>query len=213
MVSVYVKALIITIVIFVGNFFFIKYLDDSRAGEVQARLEKAEEELQSARLLLLYSQAFNNSPEICPLLETRTNEQINRLYALYQELQSVSNTNVFTDTSRIKTRYILSNAELYLYAVQLKKTCGYAGMDPILYFYPDKQDCVECRAQAQVLDKLRDDCNNIRIFAFPTDLNISIADALKERYAISQTPAIVVADKTFGGITSREQILRMLQCG
>lgn len=212
MVSVYVKALIITIVIFVGNFFFIKYLDDSAAADLNAQLEKADEEIQSASVLLLYSQAFNNSPEICPLLEKQTNEQVNRLYDLFNQLQEVSNANVFTDTTRIKNRFILSNAELFLYATQLKKTCGSSGMDPVLYFYPDKQDCIECRGQAQILDKLRDDCKNIRIFAFPTDLNIGIVDALKQRYSISQTPSIVVADKTFGGITSREQILELVPC-
>ena len=83
---------------------------------------------------------------------------------------------------------------------------------PVLYFYPDKQDCVQCRAQAEVLDKLRDDCRNIRIFAFPTDLNISIVDAFKSRYEINQTPSVVVAEKTFAGITSREQILKLLPC-
>lgn len=212
MVSIYVKALIITLVIFIGNFFFVKYIDDSRATDLQRQLQSSDDELQSSRLLLLYMQSFNSTPEICPLLENRTAAQVNRLYTLLRDLQYTSSANTFADTSELKTRYIISNAELLLYAMQMKNTCANAQMEPVLYFYPDKQDCVECRAQAQILDDARDSCTNIRIFAFPTDLDISVVDALKARYKIDRTPAIVVNEQTYYGITSQEKLLSLVPC-
>lgn len=213
MVSVYAKALLITLVIFTGNFFFVKYLDDTRAADLRAQLDRANDDLQASRILLLYGQAYGGpAPEICPLLENRTSEQVNRLYDLLLELQKASEANVFTDVAPIKTRYILSNAELYLYAAQLKNTCGTSRMEPVLYFYPDKRDCIECRAQAEILDGLRDDCGNIRVFAFPTDLGIGVVDALKTRYSIESTPAIVVGNAAFSGVTSRERILALAPC-
>ena len=94
----------------------------------------------------------------------------------------------------------------------MKGTCADAKMEPVLYFYPDRQDCVECRAQAQVLNEVRDSCTNIRIFAFPTDLDIGVVDALKVRYNIDRTPAIVVNEQTYYGITSREKLLSLVPC-
>ena len=69
MVSVYVKALIITVVLFIGNFFIIKYLDDSRAADLKAQLDSANEEIQSAQVFLLYSQTFNSSPNYARCLK------------------------------------------------------------------------------------------------------------------------------------------------
>lgn len=212
MVSVYVKALVITLVLFAGNYFFVKYLDESRAQDLQAQFLALEDEMQSSRVLLLYTQAYNKSVEVCPALESQANAQINRLYDLFGRLQQTESSSVLSDTSSIKTRFILANAELWIYLQQLNSLCSNNRITPILYFYPDKVDCVECRAQAQVLNEIRDGCKNVRVFAFPTDLGIGVVDAIKNRYAISTTPSIVVNEKTHAGLESKESVLSRVQC-
>ncbi|MEM4255257.1 MAG: hypothetical protein QXR53_02920 [Candidatus Norongarragalinales archaeon] len=212
MVSVYVKALVITLVLFTGNYFFVKYLDDSRAQDLQARVADLEEEMQSARTLLLYTQTYNNSLEACPALEETARSQINKLYDLFNQLQATESSAVLADTSRTKRRFILANSELWLYLQQLQNVCGSSGTIPIMYFYPDTQDCVECRAQAQILNSVRDECKNVRVFAFPTDLDIGVVNAIKSRYAITQTPSIVIKEKAYAGIIPKESILAQVEC-
>lgn len=212
MVSVYVKALVITLVLFAGNFFFVKYLDDSRAQDLQTRVSELEDEMQSSRTLLLYTQTYNQSSEICPALEETTRAQVNKLYDLFNQLQQTESSSVLSDTSSVKRRFILANSELWLYLQQLNAVCKNAGVKPILYFYPDKRDCVECRAQAQILNQVRDECKNVRIFAFPTDLDMGVVNAIKNRYAVNTTPSIVLNEKTYEGITSKEIILARLSC-
>ena len=212
MVSVYVKALVITLVLFAGNYFFVKYLDDSRAQDLQTRVSDLEEEMQSARTLLLYTQTYNKSTEICPALEETTRAQINKLYDLFNQLQQTESSAVLADTARTKRRFILANSELWLYLRQLESVCGSSGITPILYFYPDKQDCVECRAQAQILNSVRDECSNVRVFAFSTDLDMGVVNAIKSRYGISRTPSVVINEKAYAGITSREAIMAQVQC-
>src|SRR3989338_4902136 len=120
MVSVYVKALVITLVLFAGNYFFVKYLDDSRAQDLQARFSDLEYEMQSSRVLLLYTQTYNQSQEICPALEENARNQINKLYDLNFQLQQTQSANLLADTQGIKQKFILANAELWLYLQQLK---------------------------------------------------------------------------------------------
>src|SRR3989338_8319753 len=69
MVSIYVKALVITLVLFVGNFFLVKYLDESRAQALQTQFDELQQEIQSSQLVLLYSQTSGNPRESCPILE------------------------------------------------------------------------------------------------------------------------------------------------
>ncbi len=214
MVSVYVKAAVITLVLFVGNFFLVKYIDESRAADIASKLDEIEYEMQNERTLLLYAQTVNSSSaqNLCPALEARTRDQINRIYDVLARMQQASAANVLSDIEKIKRRYVLMNSELWLYVAQLNKLCGATGIFPILYFYPDRQDCLECRAQADVLNAVRDECKNIRIFAFPTDMDIGIVEVIKRQYSVNSTPTIVVNETVFRGLTPRSVVLGRSEC-
>ncbi len=212
MVSVYVKALVITLVLFSGNYFFVKYLDDSRAQQLDYRLSELQDDLQSSRLLLLYSQVFKSPKETCPALESVVNRQVSKLYELSLDLQSIESSNLLASTAPLKKKFILENAGLWIYLQQFKSVCGETSITPILYFYPDNQDCVECRAQAQVLNSIRDECKNVRIFAFPSNVDLGIVNVIKARYSVTTNPSIVVNETTLSGLTSKDRILNLLNC-
>ncbi|MCX6768039.1 MAG: hypothetical protein NTY90_04925 [Candidatus Micrarchaeota archaeon] len=214
MVSVYVKALFLTLLFFAANFFLIKYLDDTRADSVSSQLATIDEEMQSSRILLFYIQTANATRDACPALEAKTMEQLNNIYGLARQLEEVRHTSILSSTEQIKRKYILTNSELWLYVTQLQKYCSDApaGITPILYFYPDKRDCVECRAQAEVLDKVRDQCVNVRIFAFPTDLEIGVLPTLMKKYGIEKTPSLVINEKKIEGIVTEEIIRSLVPC-
>ncbi|HIH20580.1 TPA: hypothetical protein HA244_04905 [Candidatus Micrarchaeota archaeon] len=212
MVSVYVKALVITLVLFAGNYFFVKYLDDSRAQQLDSSLSELQDELQSSRLLLLYSQVFKSPKETCPALEFVITSQVSKLYALSSELQGIESSNLLASTAPLKKKFILENAGLWIYLQQFKSVCGKTSITPILYFYPDNQDCVECRAQAQVLNSIRDECKNVRIFAFPSNVDLGIVNVIKARYSVTANPSIVVNETTFSGLISKDGILGLLDC-
>ena len=211
--DVYIKALGITILLFAGNFFVVKYLDDSRAEALRTELYSIQEQMQSSRVLLLYSQYSNDSAALCPLLDNQTRRQMTDLYSLYGELQSAREANVFTDVQAIQRRFILTNAELFLYLRQLERQCGYSLVKPVLYFYPEGKDCLECRAQARVLDALAQDCPNVRVFAFPSNSDIPVVQALAKAYGVNRDPSLVLNETLYGGFSSREQILAVTGCG
>ncbi len=215
--SVYVKALFLTALFFLANFFLVKYLDDSRASAVDSQLAAIDEEMQSSRVLLLFmqtAQTANSTQDACPALEAKTLEQLNKIYDLAQKLEQVRQTSTFSDTEHIKRKYILTNSELWIYATQLGRYCpsSAANMTPILYFYPDKRDCIECKAQADVLNRVRDECVNVRVFAFPTDLQIGVLPTLVKKYGVERAPSLVIGEATFGGVVSEEKIRSLVPC-
>ncbi|VVB67796.1 Uncharacterised protein [Candidatus Norongarragalina meridionalis] len=212
MVSVYVKAFVITAVLFIGNFFFVKYLDDSRGAQLRAEMSDIEEQVQSSSTLLLYSQTFNDSAELCPILQQETEKQVGTLYRLFGELQTASEANVFTDTASIKSRFVLTNVQLWLYLQQLEKACGGTDVVSVLYFYPDKRDCLECRAQAQVLNDVTARCAHVRVFAFPTDTDVPVLQAIKAKYGVTREPTLVINDKRFDGLTAKDAVMAETGC-
>jgi len=212
MVSVYVKAFLITALLFIGNFFFVKYLDDSRGAQLRAEMSDIEEQVQSSSTLLLYSQTFNNSAELCPILRQETEKQVGRLYRLFGELQTASEANVFTDTATIKSRFVLTNVQLWLYLQQLDKACGGTDVVSVLYFYPEKRDCLECRAQAQVLNDVTARCAKVRVFALPTDADMPVLKAIIAKYGIAREPSLVINDRRFDGLTAKDSVMRETGC-
>lgn len=213
MVSVYVKALVITLVLFIGNFFFVKYLDDSRADALRLQVASMEEEIQSSNALLLYSQVFGDSGnKLCPLLSAETGKQQARLTSLFSQLQEASAANVFADTASIKRRFVIANMQLWLYLQQVGKLCGGSDISPIVYFYNDKGECVECRAQEQVLNGVVSDCAGVRVFAFPFDSNITTVAALQKRYGVTAVPSLIINGTLMAGLQSRDSVVARTGC-
>ncbi len=210
--SVYVKALAITLLLFAGNFMVIKYLDDSRGNELRAQLYSIQEDMQSSRVLLLYSQSRNDSASLCPLLANQTNQQVAELYELYGELTVAEEAHVFADTGPIKRVFILTNAELLLYLRQMESVCGYSLVEPVLYFYPDGADCLECRAQAKILNSLTQECPGVRVFAFPSNSDLPVIQAITEEYGITVNPSVVINEKVYPGVSTREELLGLVSC-
>lgn len=210
--SVYVKALAITLLLFAGNFAVIKYLDDSRASELRTQLYSIQEEMQSSRVLLLYSQSRNDSASLCPLLANQTNEQVAELYELYGDLAVAEEAHVFADTAQIKRIFMLTNAELLLYLRQMESACGFKMVEPVLYFYPDGEDCLECRAQARILDALTQDCPNVRVFAFPSNSDLPVIKAIAEEYGVAENPSLVIKGKLYPGVSTREELMNLVAC-
>jgi len=210
--QVYVKALVITAVLFAGNFFIVKYLDDSRAEQLRSELYSIQERMQSSRVLLLYSQYSNDSAALCPMLENQTRQQMLDLYALYGDLEKAREANVFTDVPTIQRRFILTNAELLLYLRQFERQCGRTLVKPVLYFYPEGEDCLECRAQARVLDALTQDCPSVRVFAFPTNSDLPVVQAIVASYGVDREPSLAINEKLYPGVSTREQIVALTGC-
>lgn len=194
MASPYLKAALITAAIVLLGLFFISTLDSVRANELQKSVDELSYQSESERLLFFYFQALGNQSDLCSYLAGTTQQRADRAYELSGKIAYYEKINVLNaDYEKIRDRYYLSNAALYMNILAAKKYCG-AGYKTVLYFYKIKGDCTLCRAQGGVLDALRLKHPQMMVFAFPLDTGLEFLNVLVARHGIGDAPALVIDD-------------------
>ncbi|HLC47438.1 MAG TPA: hypothetical protein VJI13_00020 [Candidatus Norongarragalinales archaeon] len=213
MVSVFYKAGIIVILVFIANFFAVRSLEDGRQGEIAGKLEQMERDSQNMRLIILYTQLEGaNKTDICPALELQTKEQIERANGLAYQMERYAAANLLTSLKDAKERYMLQSLELWLYLKQLESVCGKQEISPILYFYPEKAACPECNAQAEFLNSFRDRCRNVRVFAFPYNRDLGLIQILTTKYKVTRAPTLVINESTYEGVIDGDKLGELIKC-
>src|SRR3989344_1036598 len=190
MVSKYLKALALTLVILAVRLFTINYLDEMRANNLANTVEESALELQASQQLFLYESIFPEE-NICGVLLKRIELQKTNAAKVLGELETARKNSLFPDSGLLKKKFILQNLDLYLLIAKAEKECALREVKPVLYFYPDKYYCAECASQALVLDSVVSKCSNVRVFAFPTDLDIPLIDVLAQKYGVEKYPTLV----------------------
>lgn len=213
MSKVYIKAALITIALASIGVFFINQLDQMRANELKDQIESISTTYDTERALFLYSQIMGNaSVELCSYAESTEKIRSLDTYNLFHKINYYEKSNILnSDYEKIKNKYYLSNALLYLNLRAQAKYCGKSNYTPILFFYRIKKECPECRAQGGVLDKLRNSHPEIRVFAFPIDSGQLYVDMFVNRHKIKEVPSIVIDDSlVISGLHSEEDLERYL---
>ncbi|MCX6778190.1 MAG: hypothetical protein NT157_04895 [Candidatus Micrarchaeota archaeon] len=210
MVSVYVKAAIATFLVFLLGMFMVRSIDEQRIAGLNSEVEKVSMDAESARLFLLYMQLEGDS-DICPALLAYTGKQAARTFELASSLQEAERNNVLGSYSEVHRHYDLANLELYLYYEQARKKCPGSLQQSVLYFYEIGDGCTQCGVQEAVLNKVRDDCG-VRIFAFPSNSDEAMVNALVSKYGIKQTPSVVAANSTLPGLQDADSVKRAIGC-
>lgn len=125
----------------------------------------------------------------------------------YLESQPSANKQVIHD---LKIQYSLFQLQDYLFLRQWNRKCG-DKLDFIFYFYSNEGDCEYCILQGHVLTKLRQENQNLRVYAFDYNLDIPGVNTLKRFYNIKDNlPALVVNRELVYGFQSEEELLKIL---
>jgi hypothetical protein len=209
MAHTYLKAALITLALTLLGFFFISQIDAMRANEIRNGVDELVFESDTERMLALYAQVMDNSStELCVYASATSESRAAQAYSLLEKINYYEKSNVVNaDYERIKSRYYLSNALLYLNMRAQEKYCGESPYTTVLFFYRVKVDCPECRAQGGVLDSLRQKHPQLRVFAFPTDSGLGFIDAFIKRHGITQAPSLVIDDAlVLEGLKSESEV-------
>ena len=212
MVSRYFKALILTIVVLFVGLGAISFLDNNRISGISSTIEKNSLDLQESQQLFLYDSLFDDI-SICNALEKKIDSGKDKASGILAELENAQRNSLFSgDISLLKRKFLLQNIELYLLIQKSVLDCGSENVEPILYFFPDKEYCLDCASQAKVLDSVVAKCDNVRVFAFPHDLDVPVINLLIEKYSVTSYPSIVIKGVKYSGIQKEEAILSKISC-
>jgi len=202
----YILAFIITSAIFITAILISNKLSEDKLDQVRAIEDKM-----SIDILSLETQ-FD-------LLEELTCEQIGENTVLSSELSSLARKLSYmeeqrgsddSEVVRLKRRYSLLQIKDLLLMRKVAAKCDIAPT-VILYFYSNAGDCRDCTRQGYVLNKLGDDLDTLRVYAFDANLNLSALKTLLNINKVSDTlPALVVENELHEGFVSLEDMRGLL---
>ncbi len=207
--DVFWKAAIITLVVFSLGIFLGYSLESSRWEEIQEEYKQVEVQWAEAKLQTLYYQLL--TPEFCEAAIKENLKFADKVYEQGLKLEKYESANRLTSEMEYeKMRYALLKLEFWLNSISLKKRCETDYLN-VVYFYsdnPSMKEKAEQDSQSVILKNLKDKyASKIMLIPLPIDMDISTINIIKQTYSITESPTILIDEKTkLEGIQSLEEL-------
>ena len=105
---------------------------------------------------------------------------------------------------------VISLKKDYLLLRERAKQCGQKPLT-ILYFYSNEGNCDDCKKLGYVLTSMREDYDQLHIYAFDYNIGLSVIDTLKSIYKLDNNlPILVVNRKAYYGFKTRDEIEKLM---
>lgn len=202
--SKYVLTLVLTIGIFAGALFLSSYIAEQKLKNIRNLQDKVATDILSSET------QFN-------LVKDLSCEAIDSTY-LSKDMSDLADRISYTeengtspaDSLELKKQYSILQVKDFVISKQIAERCNNLPVT-ILYFYTDKETCPDCVKQGYVLDSIRKQYKNVRIYSFDTRLDLTTIKTLRQVYGIEdQLPALVIDGIAIKGFRSIEDIKSVL---
>jgi thiol-disulfide isomerase/thioredoxin len=209
-IKIYLKAALLTFLVFITGIVIGWYLDESRVSFVKSKIDELE--IGFSNLALeenFYRSIATDSRTLCNIYISKTNDlafQAGKLGSYLESFREISKFGLH-DIESLKNKYFVLNLQLWLYMRKLREECSY-NATTILFFYTSVKKCDDCIAQGIVLDQLKKkDPNKYMIFAIDFDSKLGIVNALRVYFNITQVPTLIINEKQkLEGFTSKQKL-------
>ncbi len=115
-----------------------------------------------------------------------------------------------TQLNLLKQQYSVLEVKDFLLTKQISTRCKQSVVT-ILYFYSNDNTCTDCLNQGYVLDALRQQYPNVRVYSFDAGLDSSTIRALISVYKVPKTlPTLVLDGKTYSGFQTLAALQKLL---
>jgi hypothetical protein len=210
-----IKLILITaLIITTGLFLMILYtgglMDDERQTFINQETQKTYNSLNEMQVFLLMSEIYGDDMA-CIAFENKLRRLDDTVWNLGLKLDQyrVASEEFVKDPFYKEQKAVFNENEVfYMMLLQkLKLTCGY-NQTIIMYFYTNGEDCAKCDDQSFVLTDINKDYDEeLSIFSYDVELNITTVGLLVQYYNVSEYPCIVIENRTHCGMQDKEFVL------
>ncbi len=199
----YIAALIITTLIFGSALYVNNVLAEKRVANTESVRDQIALDLLSSETQFNLLRETSCSNISSNALSIELNSLASKLELM--EANDVGQKN--TELIYLKKYYSLLQIKDFILMSELRTKCSLKPMS-ILYFYGNSSDCPACNQTAIVLNELRHEYEDLRVYSFDANLDLSALDTLKSMYKIDSNnlPALVINEKKYVGFKSVEEI-------
>jgi hypothetical protein len=211
--EVLLLAFFITLSLFLSLLLVGALFDTKRQQNIDLRFQNMYADLNDIQKIILISSAYNDTIS-CQAFSVKLSDMDKKIWDAGMKLEQYRSA---SEEFR-KSQYYLDQKKVFneneltymMLLTQIKKKCGYN--QPIIsFFYQNSADCSKCDDQSYVLNDVKKELgNNVSIFSFDVDLNLTTISIVKASYAVDELPCVVINDKKFCGIKSKDFVMRQI---
>jgi len=141
----------------------------------------------------------------CNSLSALVDDTTKKVRELGRDIEKVKG----KDFDSLRRDYALLSTKAWILNNYVKERCK-RDMVVILYFY--SVPCPDCIEQGHLLDNLTEEefKDKLIIFVLNSDLDEPIVNLLKQSHNITETPSLVVGDRTYKGLISKDNLTRII---
>ncbi len=196
----YLLTLTITLIIFLTALFLNNYFDNKRIENIQGIQNSISTDIASSEIQFSLLGEFSCKTVDDSILSPELNSLADRLR--YGEA-NIGNTN--SNIIQLKKDYSLLELKDYLLMKQISARCKKPSAS-LIYFYSDKE-CPDCIRESYVLNALRDQYPELRIYSFDYGLDLGAVKTLININKLSgELPALIIDEKVYYGFSSIEDV-------
>ena len=211
--SIFPKAALITLAVLAVSLFVGYTIESQNYAKTEGRIGQLEDGLETSLLFMMFMETHNQSDAMCNVLRTQINDSAQMTYNLYGEMEEGKATGLLVNYDTLRKKYFLANMRFYLMLREYMQSCGDPSLRPVMFFYSAYNVCPSCVAQGQVLDTVRYECKNVRVYAFPADVqDVPMLKYFAQYYGVTKTPSLVINDQRYEELMSKEKIESLVGC-
>jgi len=141
----------------------------------------------------------------CESLSALVSDTTKKVRELGKDLEEVKG----KDFDSLRRDYALLSTKAWILNNYVKERCK-RDVAVILYFY--SVPCSDCIEQGHILDNLSEERfkDKIIIFVLNSDLDEPIVNLLKKSHNVTETPTIVIGERTYRGLITKDNLTRII---
>ncbi len=208
--GVFVLAFFITLFLLILMLLIGSVMNNKRYTYINTQFEEIYNNFNEMQTFFLMAETFGDEMA-CIAFEKRLSDMDKSIWTLGLKIDQyrIATEEFLKDEYYLKQKTIFNENQLFYLTLlkRLNERCEYE-QGEILFFYKNSADCKRCDDQSYVLTSINNKYDEqLAIFSFDMDLNISTVSLLAEYYNVTEFPCLVIQDKKFCGMKSEEHIL------
>lgn len=211
--SVYIFALIITLVVISAVFSIGAFFDRQREIRITQMEEEMFNNLNEMQTFTLMSEVYGDTMA-CLAFKNTLQKLDKSVWDLGMKIDQyrIASEEFQKDKFYLLQKKSFNEKEVFYLMLlsKIKKHCSY-GQAVVSFFYKNAEDCKKCDDQSFVLTDIKKASNNeVSIFSFDVDLGLSSINLLATYYEIDEFPCLIINEKKHCGMLDKEFIVQKI---
>jgi len=207
---IFLLAALITLFLLFSLFIINTFFDDAREEYINEEMQQMFNSLNEMQIFLLMSETFGD--EMACLASAAKLEELDKsVWKLGVKIDQyrVASEEFQKDPYYLKQKQLFNENEVFylMLLTKLQRECNLS-QGIISFFYQNSEDCKKCDDQSFILSDInREYDEEISIFSFDADLNLTTLKLLENVYNVTNYPCVIINEQPYCGIQGKEFII------